>query len=130
MHARSATQTHNHTHVGTFVSMLPACGGCLQSGLGRLAEAASTIDELSQQAQVQRSLLARKQEEADQAMADIQVSLCSARVRLCNSSGPLLLTWQRLATALRYHSNAMQTNSASCLSVSAATNAVVHGGCG
>jgi hypothetical protein len=41
--------------------------------LGRLAEAARTIDELSQQAEVQRSLLARKQEEADQAMSDIQV---------------------------------------------------------
>jgi hypothetical protein len=44
-----------------------------QSGLGRLAEAASTIDELSQQAQVQRALLAQKQEEADRAMTDIQV---------------------------------------------------------
>lgn len=45
----------------------------MQSGLGRLAEAARTIDELSQQAEVQRSLLARKQDEADQAMSDIQV---------------------------------------------------------
>jgi hypothetical protein len=45
----------------------------MQSGLGRLAEAARTIDELSQQAEVQRSLLARKQHEADQAMSDIQV---------------------------------------------------------
>ena len=45
----------------------------LQNGLGRLAEAASTIDQLSQQAQVQRSLLAHKQDEADRALADIQV---------------------------------------------------------
>jgi hypothetical protein len=45
----------------------------VQSGLRRLAEAASTIDELSQQAQVQRTLLAQKQEEADRALTDIQV---------------------------------------------------------
>jgi multidrug resistance efflux pump len=45
----------------------------LQSGLSRLAEAASTIDELNQQAQVQQALLAQKQEEADRALTDIQV---------------------------------------------------------
>jgi hypothetical protein len=44
-----------------------------QSGLTRLAEAAATIDELGQQAQVQRTLLATKQEEADRALTDIQV---------------------------------------------------------
>ena len=78
----------------TFCWLAACFNGCLQSGLGRLAEAASTIDELSQQAQVQRSLLARKQEEADQAMADIQVSgpQAVALIPLCNSSGPLLLT--------------------------------------
>jgi hypothetical protein len=38
-----------------------------------LAEAATTIDELGQQAQVQRTLLATKQEEADRALTDIQV---------------------------------------------------------
>lgn len=47
----------------------------VQSGLSRLAEAAKTIDELSQQAQLQRALLARKQEEADRALADIQVGV-------------------------------------------------------
>lgn len=45
----------------------------LQSGLHRLEEAAATIDELSQQAQHQRALLAQKQDEADRALADIQV---------------------------------------------------------
>lgn len=57
----------------------------MQSGLSRLAEAASTIDELSQQAQVQRALLAQKQEEADRALTDIQVC-ASASVRNAMSS--------------------------------------------
>lgn len=52
----------------------------LQSGLTRLAEAAATSDKLSQQAQVQRSLLAQKQEEADHAMTDIQVGCCLGTV--------------------------------------------------
>ena len=45
----------------------------VQSGLDKLAEAAGTVDELSQQAEAQRSLLATKQEEADMAMTHIQV---------------------------------------------------------
>lgn len=55
-----------------------SCCCAVQSGLSRLAEAAKTIDELGQQAQLQRALLAKKQEEADRALADIQVGLAWA----------------------------------------------------
>jgi dynein heavy chain 2 len=44
-----------------------------QGGLDRLAEAAGTVDELSQQAEAQRTLLAAKQGEADAALGNIQV---------------------------------------------------------
>lgn len=44
-----------------------------QSGLDKLAGAARTVDDLSRQAEAQRSLLATKQEEADNALTHIQV---------------------------------------------------------
>lgn len=45
----------------------------MQGGLDRLAEAAGTVNELSQQAEAQRTLLAAKQGEADAALGNIQV---------------------------------------------------------
>eukprot|EP00878_Enallax_costatus_P027572 GHUV01029703.1.p1 GENE.GHUV01029703.1~~GHUV01029703.1.p1 ORF type:complete len:596 (+),score=176.00 GHUV01029703.1:386-2173(+) len=53
----------------------------LKSGLDKLAEAAGTVDELSRQAEAQRSLLATKQEEADTAMTHIQSSMEAAADR-------------------------------------------------
>ncbi|KAF6261448.1 ATP-binding dynein motor region D5-domain-containing protein [Scenedesmus sp. NREL 46B-D3] len=47
----------------------------LKGGLDRLAEAAGTVDELSQQAEAQRTLLATKQGEADAALGNIQSSM-------------------------------------------------------
>lgn len=55
-------------------TLLLLCGdGRMQGGLDRLAEAANTVDELTKQAEAQRSLLTAKQSEADAALTNIQV---------------------------------------------------------
>ena len=54
---------------------------CWQSGLSRLAEAASTVDEMGRTAETQRALLKVKQEEADDALGHIQSSMETAAER-------------------------------------------------
>lgn len=49
-----------------------------QGGLGKLAEAATTVDSLSQEAGQQRSLLKSKQVEAERALQGITVAMESA----------------------------------------------------
>lgn len=44
-----------------------------QGGLSKLADAAEKVDDLSRSAQAQRELLTSKQQQADAALASIQV---------------------------------------------------------
>jgi hypothetical protein len=69
------------SHVHTSLLHLPLL---LQGGLDRLAEAAGTVDELSQQAEAQRTLLAAKQGEADAALGNIQVKYCWIVIQACD----------------------------------------------
>ena len=58
---------------------VPDVACCLwQGGLGKLAEAAATVDTLSQEAGQQRSLLKSKQMEAERALQGITVAMESA----------------------------------------------------
>ena len=50
----------------------------MQGGLSKLAEAASTVDQLSKEAQQQRVLLQRKQTEAEQALQGITAAMAQA----------------------------------------------------
>lgn len=47
----------------------------LKGGLGKLAEAATTVDKLSAEAEQQRTVLKAKQAEADEALVHIQDSM-------------------------------------------------------
>lgn len=72
----SLHSTRQALHGHARFSQATCCMCVLQSGLDKLAEAAGTVDELSRQAEAQRSLLAIKQEEADTALTHIQVWTC------------------------------------------------------